>query len=293
EHQRERHHALLLRPASFAAPGLCRVRPVLDHPGRRPVDQRLRLGQVRAAVRLPLAVRSPVPVVPGGHPRKRERPVQPQDRPVVPLEHELVHLLGGDVLRRLLHRPVVDAGALGARARRPGQRLAVARLQGGVAHWRARRHRIAGRHRRAVPDHGPLAAADHQHGAAADVGRHADHRPPCAGGRQAGAHHPVDVDHRGAGRHLRRRAGLRVLPCLQRPQPEADLGRLRLHLLHADRLPRLPRDRRHADAAVHHAAADGGTLHPGEALRLRGRRLVLALRRRRVAGPVRAGVLAL
>jgi cytochrome c oxidase subunit 3 len=35
--------------------------------------------------------------------------------------------------------------------------------------------------RGAVPDHGPvLAAAHHQHRAAADLGRDADHRPPCA-----------------------------------------------------------------------------------------------------------------
>jgi cytochrome c oxidase subunit 3 len=50
----------------------------------------------------------------GCRPRKRRRPVRLQDRPVLPLEHELVHLLGGDVLRRLLHRPVVGARALGA-----------------------------------------------------------------------------------------------------------------------------------------------------------------------------------
>jgi cytochrome c oxidase subunit 3 len=71
----------------------------------------------------------------------------------------------------------------------------------------------------------------------------------------------VDVAHRAAGRDLRVRAGLRVLPRLHRAEPEAHLGRLRLHLLHADRLPRLPRDRRHADAAVHHAAPDEGPLH--------------------------------
>jgi cytochrome c oxidase subunit 3 len=57
------------------------------------------------------------------------------------------------------------------------------------------------------------------------------------------------------------RAGLRVLPRLHRPEPQAQLGRLRLHLLHAHRLPRLPRVRRHADAAVHHAAPAKGPLH--------------------------------
>jgi cytochrome c oxidase subunit 3 len=39
------------------------------------------------------------------------------------------------------------------------------------------------------------------------------------------------------------------------------LRRLRLHLLHAHRLPRLPRVRGHADAAVHHAAPAKGPLH--------------------------------
>ena len=52
---------------------------------------------------------------------------------------------------------------------------------------------------------------------------------------------------------------------LQRAEPEAQLGRLRLDLLHADRLPRLPRVRRHADAAVHHAAPDEGPLHAASA----------------------------
>ena len=48
--------------------------------------------------------------------RERKRHVRPQDRSVLPLEHELVHLLGSDVLRRLLHRAVVGPRALGAGA---------------------------------------------------------------------------------------------------------------------------------------------------------------------------------
>ncbi len=51
-------------------------------------------------------------VVPPGHRRERGRPVQRPRRRVVPLEHELVHLLGGDVLRRLLRRAVLGARAL-------------------------------------------------------------------------------------------------------------------------------------------------------------------------------------
>ncbi len=54
-----------------------------------------------------------------------------------------------------------------------------------------------------------------------------------------------------------------------------------------------PRLRRHADAALHHRADHEGSLHAGPALRLRRRGLVLALRRRRVAGPVSRRLLAL
>ena len=46
-------------------------------------------------------------VVPRGDRRERRRPVQQAHRRLVPLEHELVHLLGGDVLRRLLRRAVL------------------------------------------------------------------------------------------------------------------------------------------------------------------------------------------
>ena len=65
---------------------------------------------------------------------------------------------------------------------------------------------------------------------------------------------PLHVAHGAAGRVFLGVQGYEYYPRLQRPEPEADLGRLRLDLLHADRLPRLPRARRHADAAVHHAA---------------------------------------
>ena len=52
---------------------------------------------------------------------------------------------------------------------------------------RRRRHRLAGRHHRAVPDHDAVLAADHQHRAAAVLGRHADHRPPRAARRTIAA----------------------------------------------------------------------------------------------------------
>ena len=49
-------------------------------------------------------------------------PVQPEGRPVVPLEHELVHLQRGDVLRRVLRRAVLRAQHVGARPRQRADR---------------------------------------------------------------------------------------------------------------------------------------------------------------------------
>jgi hypothetical protein len=87
--------------------------------------------------------------------------------------------------------------------------------------------------------------------------------------------------------------GLRVLPRVQRPQPEADHRGLRLDLLHADRVPRLPRHRRR-----HHADGDlvplpEGPFHPHPPLRVRRGGLVLALRRRRLAWPLYLCILAI
>ena len=78
-----------------------------------------------------------------GHRRERRRPVFAPHRRLLPLEHELVHLLGGDVLRRLLRRAVLGARARGADARQPGPPDPVARLQGRLAHarWPASRPR--------------------------------------------------------------------------------------------------------------------------------------------------------
>ena len=112
--------------------------------------------------------------------RERGRALQQARRRLVPLEHELVHLLGGDVLRRLLRRALLDPAAHAAGARQPRERGALARLQGGLAERGRRLHRLAGRHRRPVRDHGPVAAADPQHGAAAHLGRDADDRAPRA-----------------------------------------------------------------------------------------------------------------
>ncbi len=46
--------------------------------------------------------------------RERERSLRTQDRPLLPLEHELVHLLRGDVLWRLLHGALVGPNPFGA-----------------------------------------------------------------------------------------------------------------------------------------------------------------------------------
>src|SRR5690606_30986687 len=66
---------------------------------------------------------------------------------------------------------------------------------------------------------------------------------------------------------------------------------LLLDLLHGHRLPRLPRDRRHARAARLLLPRDSRPLQAEPACRLRVRRLVLALRRRGLAVPVRRRLL--
>ena len=65
------------------------------------------------------------------------------------------------------------------------------------------------------------------------------------------------------------------------------LGPLWLGLLHGHRLPRLPRHHRHHLPDRLPGPAAGRRLHAAEALRLRGGGLVLALRRRGLAVPVR------
>src|ERR1700686_516691 len=77
--------------------------------------------------------------------------------------------------------------------------------------------------------------------------------------------------------------GLRVLPRLQRAQPQAVDGSLRLDVLHADGIPRLSWDdrRNHADGD---ALADfPRAFRRAASFRVRSRRVVLAFRRRRLA----------
>src|SRR3546814_1038420 len=66
-----------------------------------------------------------------------------------------------------------------------------------------------------------------------------------------------------------------------------------LPILHGDRLPRLPRHRRNDLPGGLPVPRDEGALHHRTAFRLRGRRLVLALRRRRLAVPVHLHLLVL
>jgi cytochrome c oxidase subunit 3 len=74
---------------------------------------------------------------------------------LVPLEHELVHLLGGDVLRRLLRRAVLGRVLRAADAGQPRPPDPVARLQGRLAVGRPGHHRLAGRHVEAFTTMGP------------------------------------------------------------------------------------------------------------------------------------------
>src|SRR5690606_31485918 len=97
-----------------------------------------------------------------------------------------------------------------------------------------------------------------------------------------------------AGLHLPRVPGRGVRTRLPGSRIAARLGRhLRLDVLHADRFPRSARADRLDHAVRRVAARDARPFHAGAALRVRGRRLVLALRRRRLARPLRLRLLAL
>ena len=90
----------------------------------------------------------------------------------------------------------------------------------------------------------------------------------------------------GRARHdLHLRAGLRILRTRQFGFRAGHL--LASTVLHGDRLPRLPRGRRHhLPVGVPVLRAQKGHFTPEPSLRLRGRRLVLALRRRGVVVPI-------
>ncbi|MPN32290.1 hypothetical protein SDC9_179768 [bioreactor metagenome] len=188
------------------------------------------------------------------------------DRPA--LRHDHVHRFRSDVLRRLVldllrngpvprpPDPVLDRGS----PRRLG-------------------HLAAGRHR----DGSGLEPAAAEHPDPAAVGHHRDLGAPRAAARRPQGHEDrPGADHR-ARRHLHHGAGLRVPPhpraqVLLRRRGRGELGPLRVVLLHGHRLPRLPRPHRD-DLPGRLPDPPAAWRHdPPEALRLRSRRLVLALR---------------
>ena len=254
-------------PAPSRHPVMAGVRPVPRDLRRRPVDQRRGVGRLGRARRLRRS--GPSCCSSGSATRSRESEGGLySERIDVSFRWSMSWFIFSEVMffGAFFGALYWARAAHAAGARQPRERRAVARLQGGLAELGRRLHRLAGRHRRAVRDDGPVADPDHQHGAAADLGRDADDRPPRADRRQARAR-------RSSGCGSPCCSGVTFLGfqayeymhAYQRPEPEAQLGHLRLDLLHADRLPRLPRVRRHADAAVHHAAADEGPLHAASA----------------------------
>ncbi len=103
------------------------------------------------------------------------------------------------------------------------------------------------------------------------------------------AHHALRADHRSRtivwlaitvllGVIIPRRADLRVRSCVPRSELAADVGDLRLDVLHAYRLPRLPCVCGRVDAVGRAAAPDSRAFQAGAAFRIRGGCLVLALR---------------
>ena len=190
------------------------------------------------------------------------RLLQQEGRRVVPLEHELVHLLRGDVLRGLLRRAVLHPQSVGARPRAASMSKLV--WPDYTADW---------------PTNGPYINEQFTpmgaigipllntiilltSGFTLTVAHHAlIGRPP----RRAQA--LALRDHR-AGLHVPGLPGVRIHPRLQRAQPQAVDGCLRLDVLHADGLPRRARDDRRDHAvgdarrALSRATSTGTTTSP-------------------------------
>ena len=136
-----------------------------------------------------------------------------------------------------------------------------------------------GVHRRSLAAEGDrglrsLAPAAAQHPHPAHLGHHGHLGAPFAHPRRSQGADLGACPDRCPRPHLHLAAGLRILARAVRI-----LGQhLRRHLLHGDRLPRLPRHRRHDLPARLPDPCGEGRFHSEAAFRLRGGRLVLALR---------------
>ena len=124
------------------------------------------------------------------HRREPAGHLRPRRRPLVPHGNDVVHLLRGDVLRRVLRRAVLCARAVGAVARRRRhqghrQRAAASAVRERLAHqWPGAARPARRRHLR---DHSGVRPAGAQHHHPAAVGRHRHHRASRAARRQSRA----------------------------------------------------------------------------------------------------------
>ena len=139
-------------------------------------------GLLGARARPAAPLHAVLPLVRRGHPREPGRPLQRTGRPLVPHGDDVVHLLRGHVLRRVLRRAVLRAAAVDSLARRRrrqgGLEPPVAGLRRRLAQQRPRRPRPA--RRRQLRDHPGLRPAGDQHGAAAHLRPHDHDRAPRA-----------------------------------------------------------------------------------------------------------------
>jgi cytochrome c oxidase subunit 3 len=189
------------------------LRPVLRDPGRRPVDQRTRMGQVLAGSGLVWWLfvlyqwfRDAARESEGGlYGRKID----------LSYRWSMSWFIFSEVMFfGAFFTALWWARALCARIGQPRKLSALARLQGRMAQRGCRCDGLACRHRGAVPDRGPLLAAHDQHRTAADVGRDADDCPPRIAREPTRQDHRLHVGYGIAGHRVPVRAGLRVLPPL-------------------------------------------------------------------------------
>ena len=215
--------ALLLRPGAVAPSGVGGVRPAARHLRRQPVGQRRTAGARGSCS--PASSSGPSCCSSGSARRSRESEGGLYGKRIdVSFRWSMSWFIFSEVMffGAFFGALYWARAACAADPRQPRQRDPLARLQGGLAERGAGLHRLAGRHRRAVRDHGPVADPDHQHRAAAELGRDADDRAPRADRQPPRARRSsvmwitvlLGVD-------LPRLPGLRVHARLQRPEPEA------------------------------------------------------------------------